>query len=85
MFFQLVWPHEFFTVYVGETGRCVRTRKREHADAINVKILKSELHAYRRRVAERFLINQKTCSCNVINRNNGANFPAVYSVFVANK
>ena len=70
-------------VYVGETGRSVRTRKREHADAVktfntkksalsqhvmdfdhridwdNVKILISESHAYRRRVAESFLINQK--------------------------
>ena len=27
----------------------------------NVKILKSESHAYRRRVAESFLINQKAC------------------------
>ena len=51
----------------------------------NVKILKSELHAYRRRVAESFLMNQKVFSCNVINRNDGANFPAVYSVFVFNK
>ena len=68
-------------VYVGETGGSVRTRKREHADAVktfntkksalsqnamdfdhrihwdNVKILKSESHAYRRRIAESFLIN----------------------------
>ena len=90
-------------MYVGETGRSVRTRKREHADAVktfntkksalsqhvmefdhridwdNVKILKSESHAYRRRIAESFLINQKACSCNVINRNDGANFPTVYS------
>ena len=51
----------------------------------NVKILKSESHAYRRRVAERILINQKVCLCNVINRNDGANFPDVYSVFVSNK
>ena len=29
----------------------------------NVKIVKSESHAYRRRVAESFLINQKACSC----------------------
>ena len=96
-------------VYVGETGRSVRTRKREHVDAVktfntkksalsqhvmdfdhridwdNVKILKSESHAYRRRVAESFLINRKACSCNVINRNDGANFPTVYSVFVSNK
>ena len=41
--------------------------------------------AYRRRVAESFLINQKACSCNVINHNDGANFPTVYSVFVSNK
>ena len=65
-------------VYVGETGPSVRTRKREHADAVktfntkksamsqrimdfdhgiywdSVKILKSESHAYRRRVAESF-------------------------------
>ena len=96
-------------MYVGETGRSVRTRKWEHADAVktfntktsalsqhgmdfdhkmdwdNVKILKSESHAYSRRVAESFLINQKACSCNVINRNDDANFPAVYSVFVSNK
>ena len=51
----------------------------------NVKILKSESHAYRRHVAESFLINQKTCSCDVTNRNDGANFPTVYSVFVSNK
>ena len=44
-----------------------------------------EPHAYRRRVAESFLINQKACSCNVINRNDGANFPTVYSVFVSNR
>ena len=96
-------------VYVGETGRSVRTRKREHADAVktfntkisalsqhvmdfdhridwdNVKILKSESHAYRRGVAKSFLINQKACLCNVINCNDGTNYPAVYSVFVFNK
>ena len=73
-------------VYLGETGRSVRTRKLKHVDAVktfntkmstlsqhvmnfnhriywgNVKILKSESHAYRRRVAESFLINQKACS-----------------------
>ena len=36
-------------------------------------------------VAKSFLINQKACSCNVINHNDGANFFAVYSVFVTNK
>ena len=96
-------------VNVGETGRSVRTKKREHADAAktfntkksalsqhvmdfdhridwdNVKILKSESHAYRRRVAESFLINQKACSCNVIDCNDGANFLTLYSVFVSNK
>ena len=65
-------------VYVGETERSIRTRKREHADAVktfntkksalsqhvmdfdhridwdDVKIVKSESHAYRRRVAESF-------------------------------
>ena len=45
----------------------------------NVKILKSESHAYRRLVAKSFLINQKACSCNAINRNDGVNFPAVYN------
>ena len=54
-------------------------------DWYNVKILKSELHAYRHLVAKSFLINQKACSCNVINHNDGANFLAVYSVFVTNK
>ena len=51
----------------------------------NVKTLKSESHAYRRRIAESFLINQKARSCNVINRKNGANFPTVKSVFITNK
>ena len=52
---------------------------------LNVKILKSESHAYRRRVVESFLTNQKTCSCNISNRNDGGNFPSVYSVLVSNK
>ena len=51
----------------------------------NVKIRKSESHAYRRRVVESFLINQRACLCNVINRNDGANFLSIYSVFVSNK
>ena len=40
----------------------------------NVKILKSESHTCRRRVAKCFLINQKTCWCNVINCNDGTKF-----------
>ena len=51
----------------------------------NVKILKSESHAYRRRVAENFLINQKARSLNVINCNDGTNFLAVYNMSTANK
>ena len=51
----------------------------------NVKILKSESHVYRRRVAESFLINQKARLCNVIDHNDGANFPTAHSVFIANK
>ena len=47
--------------------------------------MKLKSHAYRRRIAESFLINQKACSCNVINRSDGANFSAVCSVFVFNK
>ena len=50
----------------------------------NVKTLRLESHAYRRRVAESFLINQKARSLNVINRN-CANFHAVYRMFTANK
>ena len=49
----------------------------------NVKILKSELRAYRHRVAENFLINEKARSLNVINRNDDANFPDVCNVFTA--
>ena len=40
----------------------------------NIEILKSESHAYRRRVAKSVLINQKARSLNVINCDNGANF-----------
>ena len=54
-------------------------------DWANGKILKSESDAFRHHVAESFLINQKACSCNVISRNDGANFLAVYSVFISNK
>ena len=50
-----------------------------------MKILKSESHTYGRRVAESLLINQKARSLNAINRNDGANFPAVYRVFTSNK
>ena len=50
-----------------------------------VKILKSESHAYRRRVTESILINQKARLCNIINLNDGANFPTVYGVPIANK
>ena len=51
----------------------------------NDKILKSKSHAYRRRIAESVLINQKARSPNVINCNDGANFPAVYSLLTTNK
>ena len=102
----MVWCVKFLA---GIAMMCIRTRKREHADAMktfitkkpalsqhvmdfdhridwdNVKILKSESHAYRRRVVESFSINRKACSCNVINRNDDANFPSVCSVFVSNK
>ena len=47
----------------------------------NVKILKSESHAHRLRVAESFLINQKACSCSVITRNDGA----IFLLAMANK
>ena len=33
----------------------------------------------------KFFDKLKACSCNVVNRNDGANFPIVYSVFVSNK
>ena len=53
-------------------------------DWYNVKILKSEPHAYRRSLLESFLINQKAHSLNGI-CNDGANFSAVYSVFTFHK
>ena len=51
----------------------------------DVKILNSSLRAYRRRVTETFLINQTARLPNLTNCNDGANFPAVYSVFIVNK
>ena len=51
----------------------------------NVKILKSESHAHRRRIAKRVLINQTSPSLDVSNCRDGADFPAVPSVFAANK
>ena len=44
----------------------------------NVKI---RITSYKRRIAESFLINQNSRLLNVLNRNDNANFPAVYSVF----
>ena len=91
-------------VYIGETGRSIKTRKREHFKAVkaldtkksalcqhvvefdhsidweNVKVLKSEPHFNRRRIAESFLINKTAETTNVLNRNDGANFPPVYKV-----
>ena len=54
-------------------------------DRDNVKILKSESHTYRRRVAESFLVNEKARLPNVINRHDDSSFPPVYSVFTTNK
>ena len=89
-------------IYIGETGRSVKTRKKEHVSAArnfdseksalcqhvlehdhvidweNVKILKSEPHANRRRTAKSFLINQKVKEFSVLNRNDGAILPGVY-------
>ena len=93
-------------IYIGETGRSVKTRKREHVSAVrnfdpkksalcqhvleydhvidweNVKILKSEPHANRRRTGESFLINQKAKEFNVLNRNDGAILPGVYKTLL---
>ena len=93
-------------IYIGETGRSVKTRKREHVRAVrdfdseksalcqhvlehdhvidwkNVKILKSEPHANRRRTAESFLINQKAKEFNVLNRNDGAILLGVYKTLL---
>ena len=46
----------------------------------NVQILKSEPHVNKRRIAESYLINDKSETVNVLNRNDGANFPRVYTV-----
>ena len=43
----------------------------------NVKILKFESHANRRRTTESFLINQKAKEFNVLNRNDSAILPGV--------
>ena len=51
----------------------------------NVKILKSETRASRRRVAKSFLMNQKASSLNAINCENGVNFSLVNRMFTAYK
>ena len=48
----------------------------------NVKVLKSEPHANRRRTAESFLINQKAKKFNVLNPNDGAILPGVYKTLL---
>ena len=63
-------------MHVGETRRSVRFRKREHFDVVRTFNAKKS-RAYRRHVAESFLINQRAHLLNVINCNEGADFPAV--------
>ena len=88
-------------MYIGETGRSLETRKREHIDAMknfdlkksalrqhvaendhfidwdNAKILRREPHWLKRRIAEDYLINQKSLELNVLNRRDGLNIPSV--------
>ena len=57
--------------------------KHDHViDWENVKILKSEPHANRRRTAESFLINQKAKEFDVLNRNDCAILPGVYKTLL---
>ena len=82
-------------VYIGETDRSLKTRKRKHIDAVkkfnlkksalcqhvaendhfiswdNAEILRREPHWRKRRIAEGYLINQKSLELNVLNRNIG--------------
>ena len=44
----------------------------------NVKI---RITSYKRRIAGSYLINQNSRLLNVLNRNDNANFPAIYCVF----
>ena len=91
-------------VYIGETGRSIRTRTLEHARAVrnmdiegsalckhvvdcdhfidwdNPKVLKRENHGGKRRLAESYLINKKSQTENVLNRNDGSTLPSVYQV-----
>ena len=75
---SFVFSRPGFNSLVESSSLVSTDAKRAQLYWVNVKILKSESYAYRRRVAESFLINRKACSCNVINRNDGANFPTVY-------
>jgi len=47
-----------------------------------IKILKRENNMEKRRVAESFLINQKSQFVNVLNRNDGSNLPHIYQVLI---
>ena len=79
-------------VYIGETGGSLKTRKREHFDAVKRihivdfdhfiawdgdKISKMEANYSKRRTAESFFINQRATEVNVLNRIDGASMPVV--------
>ena len=67
-------------VYIGETGRSLKTRKREHFDAVERMDVKKvrfmpiavNVDYTKRRTAESFFINQRATEVNVLNRIDGA-------------
>ena len=66
-----------------KSALCQHVLEHDHViDWENVKILKSEPRADRRRTAESFLINQKAKEFNVLNRNDGAILPGVYKTLL---
>ena len=66
-----------------KSALCQHVLEHDHEiDWKNVKILKFEPHANKRRTAESFLINQKAKEFNVLNRNDSAILPGVYKTLL---
>ena len=62
-----------------KSALCQHVAKNDHfIDWDNAKILRKEPHWHMRRIAEGYLINNKSLKLNVLNRNDGLIVPTVY-------
>ena len=62
-----------------KSALCQHVAENDHfIDWDNAEILRRESHWHKRRIAEGYLITQKSLELNVLNRNDGLIVPSVY-------